>query len=140
MGTIAILGRGENMSAAARCSIALATVFLAGGLLATTLCLPVAANSQQYADAPSSQDACLRLEMQMGEMINRARTSPAQAEETRGRARPLVWDARLAPVARAHSAEMARSGSFGHEGSDGSMPWNRVSAAGMAWLSVGENI
>jgi len=109
-------------------------------LLATFLCLPLAATSEQYPAAQNSQDETGRLEIQMWEMINRDRMAPAQAEETGGRARPLMWDARLAAVARAHSQEMARTGIFSHTGSGGSMPWTRVSAGGIQWLSSGENI
>lgn len=80
------------------------------------------------------------LEAQMFGLINRDRIDPATEEETRGQARPLVWDARLAAVARAHSEEMAREGFFAHQGADGSLPSDRVSRAGVRWLSIGENI
>jgi uncharacterized protein YkwD len=79
-------------------------------------------------------------EAQMFDLINRDRIDPSTEQETRGQAQPLVWDARLAAVARAHSEEMAREGFFAHEGSDGSLPSDRVSRAGIRWLSVGENI
>lgn len=81
-----------------------------------------------------------QLEAQMFELINRDRSDPSTAEETRGQAQPLVWDARLAAVARAHSEEMAREGFFAHQGADGSMPSDRVTKAGIRWLSIGENI
>ena len=128
------------MSTPSRFPTALAIFILASGLLATALCLPLAANSQQYSDGRNYQDETARMEIQMWEMINRDRMAPAQAEETGGRARPLMWDARLASVARAHSEEMARTGFFGHASSDGNMPWARVSLAGLRWLSTGENI
>jgi uncharacterized protein YkwD len=108
--------------------------------LAAALCLPLAAYSQRYVDTRNSPDETGRLETQMWEMINRDRTAPTQAPETKGRARPLAWDARLAAVARAHSEEMARSGVFSHASSDGSLPSRRVSMAGVQWLSTGENI
>jgi uncharacterized protein YkwD len=109
-------------------------------LLAAVLCLPLAAYSQRYVEVGSSSDQTGRLETQMWAMINRDRAAPAQAKETKGRARPLVWDARLAAVAHAHSEEMARSGSFSHASADGSLPAWRVSRAGVQWLSTGENI
>jgi uncharacterized protein YkwD len=80
------------------------------------------------------------LEAQMFDLINRDRVAPSTEDETRGQARPLVWDAKLAAIARAHSEEMAREGYFAHEGADGSLPPARVSRAGIRWLSVGENI
>jgi uncharacterized protein YkwD len=109
-------------------------------LLAGVLCVPLAAHSQRYVQTRNSPDETGRLEMQMWDMINRDRTAPAQAEETKGRARPLAWDARLAAVARAHSEEMARMGFFSHAGSDGSPPSRRVSMAGVQWLATAENI
>jgi len=76
----------------------------------------------------------------MLDMINRDRTAPSSLAETRGRARQLQWDAKLAAVAQAHSEEMARNGFFSHIGSDGSTPAMRVSMAGIQWRSTGENI
>ncbi|MGA8366155.1 MAG: CAP domain-containing protein [Candidatus Acidiferrales bacterium] len=109
-------------------------------LLAAVVCLPLAAYSQQYMETRNWSDETNRLETQMWEMVNHDRTSPAQAEETKGRARPLVWDARLATAARAHSDDMARTGFFSHTGPDGSLPAQRVSLTGVRWLSIGENI
>jgi uncharacterized protein YkwD len=76
----------------------------------------------------------------MLELINRDRADPLYSRETGGRAPALQWDDRLAAVARMHSEEMARNGFFSHEGWDGSSPADRVSAAGIKWLSTGENI
>jgi len=76
----------------------------------------------------------------MWQLINQDRTSTPCAEETKGRARPLQWDARLAVVARTHSEEMAASGFFGHQGADGSMPDARISRVGIHWRASGENI
>jgi uncharacterized protein YkwD len=80
------------------------------------------------------------LEKQTLELINRDRAAPQYQNETRGRARPLLWDDRLAAVARAHSEEMARDGYFGHEAADGASPAARMSLAGIPWTHVGENI
>jgi uncharacterized protein YkwD len=76
----------------------------------------------------------------MWQLINRDRLDGTCAEETKGRARPLQWDARLAAVARAHSEEMARNHFFAHTGVDGSEPSMRVSRAGIQWQATGENI
>ncbi len=53
---------------------------------------------------------------------------------------PLVWNDRLERAAEGHTADMVRSRSFGHTGSDGSQPADRVTRAGYAWRLVGENI
>src|ERR1700728_3215039 len=82
--------------------------------------------SQSVTRRSSSPYLANQLELQMCELINRA---PA-----------LQWDDRLAAAARMHSQEMARNGFFSHDGADGSSPADRVSAAGIKWLSTGENI
>lgn len=101
-----------------------------GGALCAQEILPVA-NYRPRTD---------QLELQMLDLVNRDRSDPSTAQETRGRARPLQWDGRLAEVARLHSEEMARVGFFSHEGMDGSDPSNRVSRSGVQWRSTGENI
>jgi uncharacterized protein YkwD len=112
-------------------------------LLASLVLLPrevYGQKAQTVAETTSSTSEFGRLEVQMWDMINRDRGAPSQMEETKGRAQPLVWDARLAAVARAHSEEMARDGYFSHRGEDGSLPMWRVSQARIQWLSTGENI
>lgn len=79
-------------------------------------------------------------EVRMWRLINQDRADASAAEETRGNARPLVWDERLAVVARQHSEDMARNGYFSHQGLDGSLPYTRVSRAGIQWRATGENI
>ena len=75
----------------------------------------------------------------MVELMNKDRMAPEQAAETHGKARPLQWDPRLAALARAHSLEL-ENGSFSHVSPDGSLPSDRMSRAGIQWLSMGENI
>lgn len=79
-------------------------------------------------------------EIQMWSLINQARLTSSVGEETKGGARPLEWDSRLAAVARAHSEEMAAEGFFSHQGLNGSLPDVRVSKAGVKWTAIGENI
>ena len=80
------------------------------------------------------------LEMEMLELVNRARLDPANAAETGGHALPLKWNASLADVARGHSRDMLMRGYFGHNDPDGRSPSVRVSAAGIAWQATAENI
>ena len=80
------------------------------------------------------------LEKETLELINHDRIASDYLGETRGRARPLLWDDRLARVARAHSEEMARNGYFSHQSAGGQSPADRLSAAGILWTHVGENI
>lgn len=46
----------------------------------------------------------------------------------------------LATAAREHSADMACNGFFSHTGSDGTLPWDRVSALGYSYSAIAENI
>jgi uncharacterized protein YkwD len=81
-----------------------------------------------------------RLEQEMLELINRDRLNPANQPETHGRALPLRWNKGLAAVARAHSQDMLKRGFFAHVNPDGASPAMRVTAAGFAWETEGENI
>jgi len=112
----------------------LLAVLLGAGALGTSLC------AQEVMPVANYRPRTDQLELQMLDLVNRDRTDPSTVQETKGRARPLQWDGRLAEVARLHSEEMAREGFFSHEGMDGSQPSNRVTRAGIQWRSTGENI
>ncbi|MSU21697.1 MAG: hypothetical protein EXS30_09915 [Pedosphaera sp.] len=103
------------------------------------------------------------------ELINRARANPA-AEATRIRqsanrdilvnlnffkvdleffatqlstlppAPPLSMNPALTEAARAHSRDMVATGLYGHTGTNGSTPGDRIKAAGYAWSNYGENV
>lgn len=68
----------------------------------------------------------------------------AQGRDCGGRyfppAPPLAGSPALTRAARAHARDMAAHGFFGHRGSDGSSPGQRVTRAGYRWSVVGENI
>lgn len=112
----------------------LLVVLFSAAALSTSLC------GQEIMPVANYRPRTDQLEMQMLDLINRDRTDPSALQETKGHARPLQWDGRLAAIARLHSEEMAREGFFGHEGLDGSDPSNRVTRAGIQWRSTGENI
>ena len=107
---------------------------------ASNVVFTAAVHSQDLADRNQIVAIRHRLERQALDLINRDRVAPEYLGETRGRARPLLWDERLAAVARAHSEEMARYGYFGHTAADGASPEQRISSAGIRWTLVGENI
>lgn len=116
---------------------------VAAALLALGACgavLTRVVHSQTLADQSQSRSIRDLLEKQTLELINRDRAAPEYLAETRGRARPLLWDDRLAAVARAHSEEMAREGYFSHDSADGASPAERISSAGIPWARVSENI
>ncbi|MEU6253960.1 CAP domain-containing protein [Streptomyces sp. NPDC047043] len=53
---------------------------------------------------------------------------------------PVSLDARLATAARAHAAAMAASGRLGVEGRDGVSVYQRITAAGYTYVTVGEHL
>ncbi|HEX5748121.1 MAG TPA: CAP domain-containing protein [Archangium sp.] len=52
----------------------------------------------------------------------------------------LTLDSRLRCAARKHSKDMALNNFFSHTGSNGWTPWQRMTSAGYAWRTAGENI
>ena len=53
---------------------------------------------------------------------------------------PLVWDDALGAAARGHSADMAQLNYFSHTSLDGRLFYQRITAAGYAYNTCGENI
>lgn len=53
---------------------------------------------------------------------------------------PLNVSLQLVTAAQGHSEDMASNDFFSHTGSDGSLPWDRMEAAGYEWREAGENI
>ncbi|MFD0313036.1 CAP domain-containing protein [Streptomyces flavalbus] len=62
------------------------------------------------------------------------------AARARAGSPPVVLDARLATAAREHAGAMAAAGRLGVEGHDGISVYRRVTAAGFAYLTVGEHL
>ncbi|MCS6912143.1 MAG: CAP domain-containing protein [Myxococcales bacterium] len=75
-------------------------------------------------------------------LVNQARAA-ARTCGSRGTfpaAPPLAVDVRLTRAAQLHSQDMAQRNFFGHTGSDGSRPGDRITRQGYAWSAAGENI
>ncbi len=53
---------------------------------------------------------------------------------------PVTMDDRLRAAAQGHSEDMALNDFFSHIGSDGSLPWDRITAQGYDFSTAGENI
>ena len=53
---------------------------------------------------------------------------------------PVVWDERLADVARRHSVDMARRGFFSHTNPDGRDPFDPLRRAGVRFRAAAENL
>ena len=74
-------------------------------------------------------------------LVNAARAAPRRCgDETVAAAPPLAWDSRLERAAAAHSGDMAAHDFFDHTGSDGVTVAGRVTAAGLEWTALGENV
>ena len=83
---------------------------------------------------PSLQDSILS-------NINTARASSRNCGATAKAAVPaLVWNAKLEAAADAHNRDMAANNYFAHTSPGGQTPGDRITAAGYAWRSYGENI
>lgn len=54
--------------------------------------------------------------------------------------KPLAWSTPLHSAASGHSTDMATHNYFSHTGLDGSEPGDRITGAGYAWSTWGENI
>jgi uncharacterized protein YkwD len=61
-------------------------------------------------------------------------------ERTKRGLKPLVADAELVPVARAHSVDMFTRGYFSHYSPEGKDPFDRMKQAGIKYYSAGENL
>ncbi|MFO1218402.1 MAG: CAP domain-containing protein [Burkholderiaceae bacterium] len=55
-------------------------------------------------------------------------------------ASPLAWNAALTQASALHSQDMATANYFTHNSQDGRTPGDRITAAGYAWQTYGENI
>ncbi|MBT3153177.1 CAP domain-containing protein [Streptomyces sp. CHD11] len=62
------------------------------------------------------------------------------AERGKAGCSPVELNATLSEAARKHSEDMAASGTMSHTGSDGSDPGDRITRAGYAWSTYGENV
>jgi uncharacterized protein YkwD len=89
---------------------------------------------------PQPQDAPA-VSRRVLELVNEARARPTRCgRQTFNATTPLKLSPALGNAALAHSLDMAARGYFDHVGPDGSTPASRVTRAGYAWRSVGENL
>ncbi|HEU4741020.1 MAG TPA: CAP domain-containing protein [Meiothermus sp.] len=89
----------------------------------------------QKAPPPSNQATAFL------DAVNQARSTARKCgTQSFAAAPPLTWSLQLAQAAQAHSDYMAQTGKFGHEGIGDGTPAERVSKAGYAWRTLGENI
>lgn len=74
-------------------------------------------------------------------LTNKARgTARTCGTKRMGKVPALTWNTALATAAKGHSSDMATHDFFSHDSSDGTSFSTRITRAGYAWRSVGENI
>lgn len=71
-------------------------------------------------------------EQEMIGMVNR--------ERKKAGLKPMAIDSSLRSLARSYAKTMLQGGFFSHYGQDGSSPFDRMDAAGISYLSAGENL
>ena len=106
------------------------TVVTGAMLLALAACgpaLPEAPAPRSPATAAPAQAPPLLA----GDVARRVHRATNQARQARGR-RALRWSDRLVPLARAHSADMARRGFFDHVNPNGEAPSDRAARLGVS--------
>lgn len=90
--------------------------------------------------APASQDAA-SVGREVLKLVNAARAHPRTCGSRKLAAAPALKAAPLLDrAALTHAKDMTRHSLFEHQGSDGSTPAQRVTAAGYRWRTVAENI
>lgn len=91
---------------------------------------PASASSTPSASTPSSPAADVA--QQVFTLTN--------VERVAAGCQPLTWNATLAAVAAAHSADMAANNYLDHNSLNGTTPAQRITAAGYTWTITAENI
>ncbi|MGH9433855.1 MAG: CAP domain-containing protein [Terriglobia bacterium] len=123
-----------------------AMMFTAGAVIA--LAMPagrilMAAGTTTGVSIPAvgaSNTEMRELEQEMLNLVNQDRLNSANLAETGDRALPLIWDERLAEAAQARSENMIARDYFGHVDPNGMTPDVHLTAAGIHWQAMAENI
>ena len=91
--------------------------------------------------SPPAPDDAPTVSHRVLELINEARLHARRCGRKKFPATtPLKQAAALERAALAHAQDMAARSYIGHKGPDGSMPADRATQAGYAWVSVAENV
>ncbi|MGA8234843.1 MAG: CAP domain-containing protein [Candidatus Acidiferrales bacterium] len=128
---------GNPVNQGSRIALAIAILVVMVGLSTSKA---TAAPTPKAVSASIAVTSSASAELEMFQLLNNDRTAPAQAAEAGPNAHPLSWDPKLAAVARARAQELANGATFQHVTADGLQPWDRLSKAGVQWVSMGENL
>lgn len=128
---------GSRLGRALVSSVAAAQPYLGqllGGDAGALFVTKIDADRRQELELPESLalQADPQAESQMVALVNEERVAAGL--------QPLTLDARLVPVARAHSEEMFRLRYFGHQSPTKGSPFDRIDAAGIKYSRAGENL
>jgi uncharacterized protein YkwD len=104
----------------------------AGGLTACLMAVPVGTSSGAGASGGSAPQSSSADPRAASELVNRHRARVGCAA--------LAWDERAARAAQGHSDDMARRNYFAHQSPEGRGSADRLTAQGVAWRAVAENI
>lgn len=107
--------------------------------VATTTKIPVQVTAK--GDVPQSYDSPLSFNAQILASVNAMRIKGYNCGgEMMPAVKPLAWNSKLEKAATIHAIDMDKNNHFSHVGTDGSLPDDRIKAAGYEWGQVGENI
>ncbi|MEV7687809.1 CAP domain-containing protein [Streptomyces bungoensis] len=93
---------------------------------------PTSASASAPSSTPKPAATASSVVARVVELVN--------AERSKVGCSALTLNATLTKVAQAHSDDMAAHQNMSHTGSDGSSPGDRLTSAGYAWSSYGENV
>ncbi len=103
--------------------------------------IPVQVTAKGQSGIPQPYNSALNLNSQMLTAVNAMRIRGYNCGgEMMPAVQPLVWSAKLEKAAIVHVEDMDKNNNFSHAGTDGSLPDDRIKAAGYEWERVGENI
>src|SRR5262245_2453270 len=127
--------RARNRRLLGIAAVVLLVLLLVGAMFSPTLfgwpppatdAPPVPSAAEATTDAPTESPT---VSVADSEALENAVVALANNERAAQGCGPLRLDTGLAGAARAHSVDMAQTGSFGHPGADGSGPAERMNAA-----------
>ncbi|AXI89587.1 CAP domain-containing protein [Streptomyces griseoincarnatus] len=98
----------------------------------TTAPKPTTAAPEPTASAPKPTATASGAVARVVELVN--------AERAEAGCAPVTANSTLNAAAQRHSEDMASTGTMSHTGSDGSDPGERITRAGYAWSTYGENV
>ncbi|MEV5416611.1 CAP domain-containing protein [Streptomyces albogriseolus] len=98
----------------------------------TTAPKPTTAAPQPTTAAPKPTATASGAVARVVELVN--------AERAEAGCAPVTANSTLNTAAQRHSEDMASTGTMSHTGSDGSDPGERITRAGYAWSTYGENV